>query len=128
MRDRSARHRHSFRRQPYAHFCYISDAIRGYLLCLLHGKYDYFNIGIDRPEISVHGLAEIYQQAALDLFGLRSTVVFERSSDAEYLVDNPNRRCPVIKKARDILGYAPKVLVNEGVRRYLSFLRDEFAA
>ncbi|WGR97906.1 NAD-dependent epimerase/dehydratase family protein [Bradyrhizobium sp. ISRA443] len=113
---------------PTRTFCYISDAIRGYLLCLLHGKYDYFNIGIDRPEISVHGLAEIYQQAALDLFGLRSTVVFERSSDAEYLVDNPNRRCPVIKKARDILGYAPKVLVNEGVRRYLSFLRDEFAA
>ncbi|WP_229184885.1 NAD-dependent epimerase/dehydratase family protein [Bradyrhizobium oropedii] len=107
---------------PTRTFCYISDAIAGYLLCLLHGKYDYFNIGIDEPEISVRNLAEIYQQASLELFGRRGAVVFEKSSDAEYLVDNPNRRRPSIKKARDIVGYAPKVLVNEGVRRYLSFL------
>ncbi|TWB87300.1 UDP-glucuronate decarboxylase [Bradyrhizobium macuxiense] len=111
--------------RPTRTFCYVSDAITGYLLCLLHGKYDYFNIGIDEPEISVHDLAEIYQQASLELFGRRSEVVFERSSDAEYLVDNPSRRRPAIKKARDILGYAPKILVNEGVRRYLSFLSDE---
>ncbi|MGY4473567.1 nucleoside-diphosphate-sugar epimerase [Bradyrhizobium sp. USDA 3364] len=110
---------------PTRTFCYISDAITGYLLCLLHGKYDYFNIGVDRPEISVHGLAEIYQQASLELFGRRGAVVFERSLDAEYLVDNPIRRRPAIKKARDILGYSPKILVNEGVRRYLSFLHDE---
>ncbi|MCK1576883.1 NAD-dependent epimerase/dehydratase family protein [Bradyrhizobium sp. 174] len=113
---------------PTRTFCYISDAITGYLLCLLHGKYDYFNIGSDGPEISVHELAEIYQLASLELFGRRGAVVFERSSDADYLVDNPNRRRPVIKKARDILGYAPKIFVNEGVRRYLSFLRDELGA
>ncbi|XSC42733.1 NAD-dependent epimerase/dehydratase family protein [Bradyrhizobium sp. RDT10] len=113
---------------PTRTFCYVSDAITGYILCLLHGKYDYFNIGIDGPEISVHNLAEIYQQASLEVFGRRGAVVFERSSDSEYLVDNPNRRRPVIKKARHILGYAPKVLVNEGVRRYLSFLRDELRA
>ncbi|WP_375779200.1 NAD-dependent epimerase/dehydratase family protein [Bradyrhizobium sp. ma5] len=113
---------------PTRTFCYVSDAITGYLLCLLHGRYDYFNIGIDGPEISVHNLAEIYQQASLELFGRRGAVVFEISSDSEYLVDNPSRRCPVIKKARNILGYAPKVPVNDGVRHYLSFLRDDLRA
>lgn len=113
---------------PTRTFCYICDAMTGYLLCLLHGKYNYFNIGIDRPEISVRDLAEIFQQASLELFGRRGALVFERSFDAEYLVDNPSRRRPEIRKARDILGYAPNILPNEGVRRYLSFLRDELEA
>ncbi|WP_404655217.1 hypothetical protein [Bradyrhizobium sp. USDA 336] len=106
-------------------FAARSDAITGNLLCLLHGKYDYFNMGVDKPEISVQNPAEIYQQASLELFRPRGA---ERSSDAEYLVDNPNRRCPVIKKARDILGYASNIHVNEGMRRCLSFLRDELGA
>ncbi len=36
-----------------------------------------------------------------------------------YLVDNPNRRCPVIEKARSHLGYDPSILVDEGLRRSL---------
>jgi nucleoside-diphosphate-sugar epimerase len=38
---------------PTRTFCYVADAVAGYLLCLLHGSYDYFNIGIDKPEIMV---------------------------------------------------------------------------
>ncbi|MEI9953244.1 MAG: hypothetical protein WDO74_30765 [Pseudomonadota bacterium] len=37
--------------------------------------------------------------------------------DPDYLVDNPERRCPIISKARAELGYAPAVLVDEGLRR-----------
>jgi nucleoside-diphosphate-sugar epimerase len=34
----------------------------------------------------------------------------------------------VITKARTVLGYDPKILVDEGVHRYLQFLAEENAA
>ena len=45
-------------------------------------------------------LAETIAGLANDLFGHRVEVVHGRSSEADYLVDNPNRRCPDITKAR----------------------------
>lgn len=39
---------------PKRTFCYISDAICGYLKILLYGKFDYFNIDIDKNEISIN--------------------------------------------------------------------------
>lgn len=110
---------------PTRTFCYVSDAVTGYLLCLLHGRYDYFNIGIEKPEIMVRELAEIYRAAGAEIFGYSGQVHYEQSEDPAYLADNPNRRCPVIAKARQELGYAPSVLVEEGVRRYLQFLKEE---
>jgi len=108
---------------PKRTFCYVADAIAGYFLCLFHGKYDYFNIGIDKPEIMVRELAEIYRAAGADLFGYAGSVSYEVSADPDYLTHNPNRRCPVIRKARETLGYAPGVAVEDGVRRYLTFLK-----
>lgn len=110
---------------PTRTFCYIADAMIGYLKSLLYGKYDYFNIGIDRPEMSVRDLAYIYQTTAYEIFGHDINVHYQKSEDLNYLVDNPNRRCPVIKKARDTLGYDPKILVDEGVLRYLKYLKIE---
>ena len=46
---------------PTRTYCYISDAIIGYLLCLTHGQYDYFNIGNDTPEISVKEFAKLFK-------------------------------------------------------------------
>ena len=51
-------------------------------------------------------------------------ILFETSSDAEYLKHNPNRRCPDIEKARKILGYKPNVTLRDGIYRYFRFLRD----
>lgn len=110
---------------PTRTFCYVSDAVTGYLLCLLHGRYDYFNIGVETPETSVRDLATIYQAAGKPLFGYSGKVIFETSDDPDYMTDNPNRRCPVITKARTILGYDPTILVEEGVGRYLRFLQHE---
>jgi len=111
--------------RPTRTFCYISDAIIGYLLCLTHGKYDYFNIGMDEPEITVKDFAKIFQKSGAQLFDYQGAVDYQTSEDPEYMTDNPNRRCPVIKKAREVLGYSPKVYVEEGVHRYLSFLKQE---
>jgi UDP-glucuronate decarboxylase len=90
--------------------------------------YDYFNIGIDKPEIMVRELAEIYRKAAAEVFGYEGRVHYEESDDPAYLEDNPNRRCPVIDKARETLGYNPTILVEDGVKRYLEFLKEEMEA
>ncbi len=110
---------------PTRTFCYVADAAAGYLKTMLHGAYDYFNIGIEAPEISVQELANVYCHAARELFDYRGTVRYAISEDRHYLTDNPQRRCPDIGKARTILGYQPEILVGDGVRRFLRFWREE---
>lgn len=110
---------------PTRTFCYITDAITGYFLCLLHGRYDFFNIGMDRPEVSVRRVAEIYVETARERLGYQGRIEFCASEDPAYLTDNPNRRSPDITKARQILGYAPTIGIEAGVSRYLDFLVAE---
>jgi UDP-glucuronate decarboxylase len=112
---------------PTRTFCYVADAVTGYLLCLLHGQFDVFNIGIEEPETTVRAFAEIYRVAGRELFGYEGAITYGRSKDAEYLADNPDRRCPRIIKAREQLGYDPQVFVEEGVHRYLKFAKYERA-
>lgn len=109
---------------PSRTFCYIADAVAGYLKVLLHGKYDYFNIGIDKPEISVAQFAEIYRAVGQKIFGYNGKIIYKVSEDKNYLTHNPQRRCPNIDKARKILGYNPTILVDEGVERFLTFINE----
>lgn len=109
---------------PRRTFCYIADAAAGYLKALVYGKYDYFNIGIEKPEISIRDLAEIYAEAGREIFGYQGKVLFAQSEDRHYLTHNPQRRCPIIKKAENILGYRPQIYVEEGVRRFLTFVQQ----
>jgi nucleoside-diphosphate-sugar epimerase len=105
---------------PRRTFCYASDAITGYYKVLVRGHDgEPYNVGIDKPEISMADLARIVSMTAAELFGYKGKVVLGKAQEADYLVDNPNRRCPVIDKARHHLGFDPKVLVNEGIRRSL---------
>ena len=64
-------------------------------------------------------LAKRMASTARDLFGYQGKVVLSRSSEASYLVDNPNRRCPVIDKIRNELGFNPRVGLDEGLWRTL---------
>jgi len=105
---------------PKRTFCYATDATVGYYKVLVRGSDgEPYNIGMDRPEISIAELADRVVGAAGDLFRYRGKVVLGRSSEANYLIDNPNRRCPMIDKARTQLGFDPKVSVDEGVYRSL---------
>jgi len=109
--------------KPTRTFCYISDAITGYLKVLLHGKLDVFNIGIAKPEVSVAEFAELFSKNAKEIYDYKGSVVFEVPEDKEYMTDNPNRRCPKIDKAQRILDYNPSIYVDEGIGRYLEFLK-----
>ena len=51
-------------------------------------------------------------------------MVRQVSEDKDYLVDNPNRRCPIIDKARSELGYEPTISFEEGLKRSLLWYRD----
>ncbi len=109
---------------PSRTFCYIADAVAGYLKILLHGAYDYFNIGIEKPEITIARFAEIYKEAGKEVLGYTGQVRYAVSEDKEYLTNNPQRRCPKIGKAQEILGYAPTIQVEEGIRRFLRFIKE----
>jgi nucleoside-diphosphate-sugar epimerase len=64
-------------------------------------------------------LAASVVEAAGELFAYKGSVVFENNEDAEYLTDNPNRRRPVICKARSDLDFNPTIGLQDGIRRSL---------
>lgn len=114
---------------PKRTFCYSSDAITGYYKVLVKGhKGEAYNIGVETPEISMVALAEKLVAFARDLFGYKGKVIRRASEDTSYLVDNPNRRCPIITKARTHLGYNPSVALDEGLRRSLIWYQGNRAA
>jgi dTDP-glucose 4,6-dehydratase/UDP-glucuronate decarboxylase len=106
-------------------FCYISDAINGYLRALLSGHQgESFNIGADAPEISMRALAEM----VVKISGQHLRVEHRQSDDPKYLTDNPQRRCPSLEKSRRLLAYEPRVPLPTGLERmYQYYLANPFA-
>ena len=101
-------------------FCYASDAVVGYYKVLVRGRPgEPYNVGTEGPEVSMRDLADRIAAQAREELGYAGRVVHETSSEAEYLVDNPVRRCPVIDKARSELGYEPSVALDDGLARTL---------
>lgn len=96
-------------------FCYVTDAVVGFLLILLKGAPgEAYNIGNPKPEISMLELAKRVE-SALGRPVKHQIVEYPDS----YPADEPNRRCPDIAKARLQLGYEPIVDLDEGLRRFL---------
>ncbi len=103
---------------PKRTFCYAADAVSGYYKVLVKGHPgEAYNIGVETPEIQMAELAERLVGFARDIVGYRGKVVKKPSQDGDYLIDNPNRRCPIIRKAREHLGYNPTITLDEGLRR-----------
>lgn len=110
---------------PTRTFCYIADAIVGYYKILVKGRpSEAYNIGREKTEISMAELAERVVEISRELFDYKGKVVRQESSDNDYLVDNPNRRCPVIAKARTELGYNPSISIDEGLKRSLIWYQE----
>jgi nucleoside-diphosphate-sugar epimerase len=114
---------------PTRTFCYVADAVVGYYKILVKGQSgEAYNIGVEEPEISIADLAECMADLARKLFGFKGSVVRRISSDKDYLVDNPYRRCPIVAKARAELGYNPTISLDEGLRRSLLWYFDNRTA
>jgi UDP-glucuronate decarboxylase len=105
---------------PTRTFCYVADAVVGYYKVLLSGQPgEPYNIGTEEPEISMAGLAELIAETGRSLLGYEGAVVLGKSAEADYLIDNPTRRCPDLTKAKAELGYRPGIALEEGVKRTL---------
>jgi nucleoside-diphosphate-sugar epimerase len=110
---------------PTRTFCYVADAVVGYYKVLVRGGCgEAYNIGTETPEISMAELARRVAATAKDLLGYKGAVKLAASEETDYLIDNPNRRCPRVDKARAQLGYEPRVDIDEGLRRSLIWYKD----
>ncbi|MEH7115442.1 NAD-dependent epimerase/dehydratase family protein [Neobacillus niacini] len=99
--------------RPTRSFCYIGDAIKGFMLALL-SEHDgeAFNIGNDEIEISMLDLAKLIGKLVGGV-----EIEYKESDDERYLIDNPQRRCPDLTKAKNLLGYVPMVNLEDGLGR-----------
>jgi nucleoside-diphosphate-sugar epimerase len=114
---------------PTRTFCYVTDAVVGYYKILVRGRPgEAYNIGIDKPEISMLELARTIAEVGRRRFAYEGKVVHAASEDREYLTDNPQRRCPVIEKARSELGFEPTIQLEEGIERSLVWYADNRVA
>lgn len=98
-------------------FCYITDAMIGFLLVLVHGKSgEAYNIGNPKPEVSMRDLV-----AAMEKVTDRKIKVDYVDYPDSYPGDEPMRRCPDISKANIHTGYQPKIGLEEGLRRFMAW-------
>lgn len=98
-------------------FCYITDAIVGFLLVLARGvPGDVYNIGNPTPEISMRDLVISIEK----VLGRPIDYNVIEYPDS-YPADEPLRRCPDIRKARLQLKYEPRISLEDGLRRFLNW-------
>ncbi len=110
---------------PTRTFCYVADAIIGFLKVLFFKNNSEFNIGMDKPETSVIQIAEIYKEIGKLKYGYSGEIIKIINKDPNYLKDNPNRRQPDINKAKKLLNFNPTIDLKKGVSSYLDFLQDK---
>jgi len=96
-------------------FCYISDAIIGFLTILISGKdLEAYNIGNPEAEISIRNLALEIVDLRLEL-NLR--VKFDIKDEGNKYIKSPvSRACPSIDKVSHI-GWVPSIGIKEGFNR-----------
>ena len=112
--------------KPTRSFCYVRDFITGSLGVLVQGKpAEPYNVG-NPEERSMLDVARMMAEIA-GRSGLPLEVQFRKSDDAQYLVDNPNRRCPDLTKVRTHIGYEPKVDLRTGLARTFGYYRENGA-
>ena len=105
---------------PTRTFCYVADAIVGYYKVLVRGRAgEAYNIGAERPEVSMEQLAYTMVDLGRNVFGYTGRVVRQDSVDAHYLTDSPVRRCPDVAKARCELGFSADTPLQDGLNRLL---------
>lgn len=113
-------------------FCYISDMVEGITKLLFaesnntQGEPEMMENSIHAPvnlgnpyELSVLEIAEM----VLNLTGSRSTIEFKPLP-----VDDPRVRRPDINKARTVLGWEPKVGIEEGLSMTIKYFKDYLSA
>jgi dTDP-glucose 4,6-dehydratase len=95
-------------------FCYVDDLVEGIYRLLLSDYSNPVNIG-NPSEITLLQFAE----EVLKLTGSSSKIVYEALPQ-----DDPKQRQPNITKAKELLGWEPKVDRHEGLQRTLEYFKQ----
>jgi len=95
-------------------FCYVDDLVEG-IVRLLESDCDQpVNLG-NPDEITIREMVD----EVLELTGSNSRIVH-----CELPQDDPKIRCPDIRRAREILGWEPKVTRRVGFQRTIAYFRS----
>lgn len=99
-------------------FCFYSDLIDGFIKLMDSPKELTGPINIGNPvEFTIRELAEL----VLELTGAKSKLLFRPLPQ-----DDPTQRKPDITKARELLGWEPKVQLREGLLETIAYFRKFF--
>ncbi|HQX10328.1 MAG TPA: SDR family oxidoreductase [Thermoflexales bacterium] len=101
-------------------FTYVSDLVEGMLRLLMSDEPMPVNVGNPR-EMTMTEFAEAVLKAAGP--ECRSQAVYVQPSK-ERIADDPQRRRPDITRARAILGWDPKVPLEDGLRETIAYFRS----
>ncbi|KAF5078553.1 UDP-glucose 4-epimerase [anaerobic digester metagenome] len=98
-------------------FCYVNDMVAGIMkMSLMDGlNGEIINLG-NPEEYNMLDLARII----IEKTDSRSEIIFEILPE-----DDPHRRCPDIRKARDILGWNPKTILSSGLDKTINFFKSK---
>lgn len=92
-------------------FCYISDLVEGIYRLLFSNEHNPINMG-NPHEMTIMDFAKRVQEIA----GVSLTIVKKPLPE-----DDPKIRQPDISKAKNILGWAPKVPLEQGIRETMEY-------
>jgi dTDP-glucose 4,6-dehydratase len=95
-------------------FCYVDDLVEGIYRLLMSDYALPVNIG-NPAEITIKDFAE----EVVKLVGSKSKIIYEPLP-----TDDPQQRQPNITKAREILGWEPKVSRSEGLKITLDYFKS----
>jgi UDP-glucuronate decarboxylase len=96
-------------------FCFVSDLVTG-LIALMDSDVDAMPVNLgNADERSIRQLAELI----IELTGSRSELRFEPLPK-----DDPTRRQPDISRAKELLGWEPKVPVEEGLKQTIEYFKS----
>jgi dTDP-glucose 4,6-dehydratase len=105
-------------------FCYVTDLVDGMLRLLWSDEAMPVNIGNPR-EMTILEFAQAVKDAAGP--ECTSEIVFYQPKK-ERTADDPQRRRPDITRAREILGWEPRVLLEDGLRETMAYFRSAVPA
>ncbi len=99
-------------------FCYVSDLVDG--LCLLAKSDERFPVNLGNPlELKISEFAERIQA----LMDTTSPITYRPLPS-----DDPKQRKPDITKAAQVLGWAPKVSLEDGLRETVNYFKGRLAS
>ena len=96
-------------------FCYVTDLVDGILRLMVSETNEPVNIG-NPHEVTIEEIA----RTIIALVGSKSRIVYRPLP-----VDDPKQRRPDITRARTILGWEPKVGLEEGLLKTVEFFKSK---